>query len=174
MFNHIITLIAIGAIILFYCMALIDYLAPATFGSSYADSFDLLLFANRIALIVLLINGTLIDSPKFKFIKLALGVIFAGAIMKILHLPVAHELISLAIVGIAITYTFHFYSKRERGTLGILKFLVVILIAFPLELIADYQLPTIYIRGASELLCAITFLYFLYAERDSYMRNPNT
>lgn len=167
------TRIAIAAITVIYGMALIDYFRPATFGSEYLESYTLLSLANKIVLIALLINGTLIGSQKFKIIKLALGVRIMGGMMKILHLPSADLTITLASATILIAYILHFYLKPVKKILDILKLATVVLLEAPIVLSVYGQSIAYDVQFAGELMCVVTFLYFLYAERKSYLRTLN-
>jgi hypothetical protein len=172
LFKHLATLVAIGVILLFYGLSIVDYVAPAVVGSEDSESFRLLVAANRLALIVMLVHGSLVHSPNFKLIALALGLILVGGIMKILHVPGADYVIPVVWVLIGIIYIFHFYSKNNKVLLDSLKLIVVMLLANPLEVVLPYQF-LIHYTLVSEIFCAITFIYFLYAERAHYMRNPN-
>jgi hypothetical protein len=173
-YKQITTLIAIGAIVLFYIMALIEYVRPVTFGSEYSESYKLLSFANVIALITLLINGTLIDSQKFKIIKIAIGVTILGAILKIIHMPGGNETLAVGSAGITITYVLHFSSKARKAILDILKLLTVLLLIMPFAFVSYYRTASYDMRLAGDLLCVITFTYFLFTERDRYLTNPDS
>jgi hypothetical protein len=174
LYKQLTTLIAIGAIVLFYIMALIDYFRPATFGSEYVESFTLLSSANKIVLITLLINGTLVDSRKFIIIKIALGVTLLGAILKILHYPGAYEALALGSAAIIITYVLHFNSKSTKNFLDILKLITVLLAISPIAFSRFNRSLSHDMGLVGDLLCVVTFLYFLFTERDRYWNNQNS
>lgn len=171
--KQLITLIAIGAVVVFYAMAIIEYIGPSTFGSNYSDSFTLLSSANKIALFAMLMNGTLIHSHRFTMVKVAFGIILLGGIMKILHLPWAGEIRGLAKIGLAIIYTLHYTSKPSKSILDTMKLDAVLLLVAPLGL-AFYD-PSIAqdIAVVAELACAAAFFCFLYVEQDRYLKSPH-
>ena len=150
-------------------MAIIDYFSPSIFGSELIEGRLLLIFANRIALFTLLINGTLISAKRFTILKLAFCLIIVGAAFKILHLPTADYLLAIALSSIAVIYISWFYSKQQRTMLDILKVLSVTLIAAPLELFIYNELYADVFVLAGEFLCASTFLFFVYAQRERYL-----
>jgi hypothetical protein len=174
LYKQLVTLIAIGAIILLYIMAVIEHFGPATFGSDYPESARLLSFANRIAMLTLLINGTLINSSKFKYMKIALGVAALGGILKIIHSPGGNEAVILGRLAIVIIYVLHFCSKPRHSIFDILKLLTVVILLTPLGLGRYYPALSHAIELTGDLLCVITFVYFLITQRDRYLKDQNS
>ncbi len=75
---------------------------------------------------LLFLNGTFIDSIYFKRMKGVMAIVIVGALLKILHLKFANELISIGIFGIIIIYFFSFLNKPIKRRLDYLKLAWVI------------------------------------------------
>lgn len=163
--THLITKILVALIAIVLIMAVIDYFSPGIFQSDYLARHALIAIAQNLALITLLINGTLIETRNFKVILIAIGGTILGAIMKIMHFPGADGTIIISNVMVLIAYSSHFSFKQNKQALDFLKLLSVILLFGPGAMYTLDKAFTREILFTGNIVLAITFIYFLITNR---------
>jgi hypothetical protein len=87
--------------------------------------------AEKVALIMMLANGTFYSTRYFTITKFLIGIVIIGALMKILHLPNADVILLTPFAAMAVVYTIHFSRKRPKTYLDVMKLLTVIVTLFP-------------------------------------------
>jgi len=85
-----------------------------------------LVIAEWLALILMLINGTLIKSRFMKVMYFLIGLVVLGMVFKILHLTGADEILMISMMAVPLAYTIHFFMKKRKTLLDVLKELTVI------------------------------------------------
>lgn len=113
----------------------------------------LIAIAGLSAMTAMIIDGTLRYTSFFKVILFAVVLLLIGAVMRIMHLPFVEYVEFFAECLIVITYTIHFYYKRNRQPLDVLKLVTVILLYSP-SVLPHHE------YGIGPILLAITFTYF--------------
>jgi|GEM_PF-2814532 len=155
-------LAAIGILV---CFAAVAIIFPAFFLYYGLDGRNLLGFAEILALILMMLNGTFVQSPYFR-ISLFVGVgAIAGLALKILHLPGADETIMLSFSALPILYLIHFLSKKSKDLLDVLKLVTVFSFFIGAELIAFHIFSTdsrFVVSIGRHVILASTFVTFLF------------
>ncbi len=163
----------IAGLILFICMAVVQYFYPEIFRFKSLENSFLLASAQILAVAAMVINGSLIETRHFKIILICLGVTLVGRVMRIMHLPRAKEILLISDLAILISYLLHFYSKPEKRILDILKLLTVVLLVCPTFLREFDPVLSYDVMLIGYLALVITFITFLWTQRRSYLgANP--
>jgi hypothetical protein len=127
-------------------LSLIAFVLPLIgFDAHLANTvFSLTISVGQIlALMLLLKNGTLLNSQWIKLIFVFVVVIIASAVFKWIHWAFAPELLLIGTSGVSIVYIIFFLSKKTKDFLAIVK-VIWVPIAFlggaliVLKLIPDY------------------------------------
>jgi len=115
-------LILIGISVLLIISGLIlDYIIPE---NEYSDLLIIIGLSSGqlVGLIMMVRNGTLMNTTYWKFINFCIGITIVGALFKIQHWPGSNIILLAASIGITITYAIRFFIKTKKEHLDILKF----------------------------------------------------
>jgi len=129
---------------------------------------ELVTVAENVGIIMMLVNGTFIDTRLFKIALFIAGLIVLGVLLKILHMPGADELLLYPFILLFCLYLVHFINKKPKRRIDILK--VVMLASFlvppPLMVlhIISGENREVFVL-ISHTLFRLTFLDFLYTSR---------
>jgi hypothetical protein len=153
-------LIAI-AIFILAGIALWIYPIEPLFGFPVPDT--LFWLAKALVIIIMLANGSFYETIFFKITKLAVAILFLGAIFKIMHIEGADLLIVSTSVLIPFIYLVYFLKKARREFIGYAKVAAVFLRFIPSALLIlhlfdrEYCLDLILV---SDILVAVIFINF--------------
>lgn len=128
------------------------------------------------ALVFMIRAGTLIQSRQWRIMKFLFGILIIGALFKILHLMGANLLTYLPFPLMTLVYIWHFFEKKTKKRLDLLKAMWVI--SFTIVSFLDgmhLSKPGIYLDFVgydliTMLLFWITFLDFYFFNFKSRMR----
>jgi hypothetical protein len=115
--------------------------------------------AEFLGLILLLRNGTTINTVYFTIFLFCMGFVLIGSLFKIMHWP-GENLLFLSLIAIAVIYTIRFMAKKQKRLLDVLKLLWVITAYVGSAFVMQHWIPrdVLYIgRG----LAWITIVYFI-------------
>ncbi|MBL3657609.1 hypothetical protein [Fulvivirga sediminis] len=84
-----------------------------------------LMVFETIGFFILLMNGTLIKSKYFRYVKVSIGILLLGALVRVLHLPDATYLAACSYLGFVVIYICSFINKPFRKRSDYLKLLWV-------------------------------------------------
>lgn len=152
-------IVLIGLLLVFYVAGLL--LAAASEFSSGPRPINPAI-AEILALIMMMINGTFMSWRFYKVIYLIGGGIVFGAILKILHLPGADEILLLSYLLMPLLYSIYFLTKKQKQLLDWLKLVCV----WSYFIIAALSFLRVLQRGSwiewvSFGLFWVTFVYFI-------------
>lgn len=89
--------------------------------------------AEKFGIIMMVINGTFINTPLFKIALFSIGLVVLGVAFKILHFAGADELLLYPSLAFFCAYLIHFYRKKSKQRIDVLKvFMLLSLLALPL------------------------------------------
>jgi hypothetical protein len=84
-----------------------------------------LLTGQLLGLIMLILNGSIMNTIYWKIIQFCLGIAIIGVLFKIQHWVGSNIIITISFISIVITYAIRFINKPHKGHLDILKVLYV-------------------------------------------------
>jgi hypothetical protein len=157
-------LLAVMALLLI--LAFIGYTSLSDTFTIYRS--ELVTVAENVGIIMMLVNGTFIDTRLFKIALFIVGLIVLGVILKILHMQGADGLLLYPFILLFCLYLVHFINKKSKRRIDILK--VVTLVSFlvlpPLIVlhIISEEIREVFVL-ISHTLFWLTFLDFLYTSR---------
>jgi len=138
--------------------------------------------AEVIAVIIMMINGTFMKTKYYPVAVGAISLFGLGAIMKILHLPIADQIIIAAFLLLIGTYIVHFFTKKSRVVLDSIKLIFVV--AFIVSRLVPYLLrlfhlhwvvlednPALYLAVESTLWLAFGYFVFDGLKRKTLLGN---
>ena len=133
------------------------------------DVINIFEYIGKIGGIVLLLSkGTFIKNRTLgSWVSLCFAVIIVGALFKIMHWQSASVLLVVGLLGVPLFYAIHFYQKKTKTLLDILKLLWLTSISIS-KIIAFLHLP--YRNQVSLLeivLFLIMFAFFVYEQRKN-------
>ncbi|MES2575249.1 MAG: hypothetical protein V4572_09925 [Bacteroidota bacterium] len=83
--------------------------------------------SSLIGLIMLLYNGTFVNTKYFKIVQVIVALVIVGALLRIMHwIPYTDHIIIIGLIGIAISYFLSFLNKPIKKRLDYLKLTWVI------------------------------------------------
>jgi hypothetical protein len=134
-------------------------------------------FATVLMLVMMLLNGTFMNTRYFSFAKFGLGVLVLGALFKILHLTGADQVLAFAFLILCLSYVIHFIQKRPKKLVDYFKCLTMLSFAIPIPLMIFSRIDELrsdveFLRFA---LLWITFILFVVFERKKlWAKNAST
>ena len=137
-------------------------LFPEAFVAKYTDG--LLFVAKSLGVIMMLVNGTFMNSRYFQLAKALVCVIVLGALFKILHYAGADQLLLYPFPVLWVLYVVHFISKKPKTILDVLKVIMLLALLLPWPLVALHMISyetKIFLLIISETLFWVTFIYFI-------------
>jgi hypothetical protein len=78
--------------------------------------------AQWIGLILLVTNGTLLQTSYWKIIVACCVMVVVSLLLKIIHSPLGHELFVASSIVIVLVYTVRFLQKKQKNLLDWLKY----------------------------------------------------
>jgi hypothetical protein len=155
---------------------LVEFAPPYSCTMRYADHSWFLAMA--LALIMMLLNWSFMESRYFSFAKVGLGVLVLGVFFNVLHLTGADQILALAILLLSLSYGIHFMLKRPKTLLDFFKFLTMLAFVVPIPLVL-FHITSGYVKPEIEfsrfLTVWATFLLFLIVERKKlWAKNVST
>jgi len=123
-----------------------------------------LAIAEWLALMLMLINGTLIKTPYMKAMYILIALVILGSVFKILHLTGADEILMISMISVPALYTLHFFLKKRKSLLDVLKELTVLTHFTISSLTILHIIPIELVWGATQVSNLIfwgTFFYFI-------------
>lgn len=134
-------------------------------------------FATVLMLIMMLLNGTFMNTRYFSFAKVGLGVLVLGILFKILHLTGADQILAFAFLILSLSYGIHFIQKHPKTLVDYFKCLTMLSFAIPIPLMIFHRMDELgpdaeFLRFA---LLWITFILFVLSERKKlWAKNAST
>jgi len=154
-------IVAIGLLLL---MALVDFLPLPAISSGGAYAIILIAIAEIMGMIMMLVNGTFTDTRYYTIAKGAIALVLLGAAFKILHYPGADQLLIIPFAILCVLYIIHFFGKKAKNHLDVLKLFTVFgfFIPAPLFVVHLISEETIDVLiTISHIIFWITFVDFL-------------
>jgi hypothetical protein len=126
-------------------------------------------FSTALVLIMMLLNGTFMNTRYFYVAKVGLGILVLGILFKVMHLTGADQILAFSVLVLFLSYGIHFVLKRPKTLLDFFKVLTMLSFVVPIPLILFHITPGYYIDPGVEILrfgmLWATFLLFLMVER---------
>ena len=116
-----------------------------------------------LSLWLLVRNGTILGTVYARIMLFLGGLLLLGVAFKILHWVGANPLLVIALVGIALTYSMRFFRKPEKGRLGVLKLLFVLVFSSS-ALLTFLHLAPREVAYVPPMLLWLTVLEFMAVE----------
>lgn len=151
----------LGAIVLLLLLVSVS-LFPFTALDGYTHQLGSV--AEILCLILMLINGTFMETIFYKIFIASILLLVLGAIFKIMHYPGGEEMIAVSFILIPLVYTLHFILKKSKDQLDVLKLLIVYVFFIPTPLVYYDVLSQEYsciVYTVSHLVFWIAFIDFL-------------
>lgn len=127
--------------------------------------------AELVAVIMMMVNGTFMETIYYRIAIGGIGLFVLGVILKILHIAGADQTIFVASVILVGVYVLHFFTKQSRRVLDICK--LVFVIALVVSRLLPYNLRLLHLHWITlensqvfywiaELLLWTAFGYFIF------------
>lgn len=97
--------------------------------------------AHFMMIVMVLANGTFYPSRLFWLTLIPLGIFGLGLWMNILHLPPANIVLAIGALFFPLPYTIHFFRKKKRKSLDLVKWLAVLIAGISYALHRLHLLP---------------------------------
>jgi hypothetical protein len=126
--------------------------------------------ATILALIMMLLNGTVMSTRYFSFAKAGLAILVLGVCFKIMHLSGAEEILALAFLMLFLSYGIHFITKHPKNPLDVFKLLTMLSFLIPTSLQMFHFLSyetKMALETVGFALFWFTFLLFLGTKRKN-------
>ncbi len=159
--------ILLYVILFLLVLGLIGHFTPlSTEITAHADLF--IAIAEKLGIIVMLLNGSFINTSLFRIALFFLGLTALGALFKILHYAGADELLLYSPIALFCVYLLHFYRKKPKQRTDVLKVfmllgLLILSALLVLHIISAEHREALVI--INEVLFWVTFLDFLYTSQ---------
>jgi len=114
-----------------------------------------------LSVMLLLKNGSFLNSSRFKVILVFLVFIMIAVLFKMLHLKFADLLIIFSSCGLALVYIVYFFTKKPKDLLSVLKVIWAITSFIGGALVVLRLIPEYYLWVATILLWLAVFVFYL-------------
>jgi hypothetical protein len=152
-------------IAILYAFAVVIYLVPTWQTVHYQTIIGI---AEKVALIMMLVNGTFYPSRLSKIAFIGVALIIVGALFKTLHLNGADEMIVVGNVEVLVCYLIHFIRKHPKKRLDVLKLLVVVSFSVQAVVVIMHLVSwegRDIMQVTTSVIFALTFIDFVYTTR---------